>query len=176
VSGLAQATGIEALARLSQLFNDPSYAQLAGSMLGAFQQSPPAGIRVTRDGGNHYLIYSFAPHYYVLNAFLQSLIGLFDYVKITGDQNAQALFDAGNVAALKELPRYDTGKWALYSLPQKEVSSYGYMSLVTGFLDGLCQRTGTAQYCRTAKRWHGYLAKVPREPTRPLPPAKECGY
>jgi D-glucuronyl C5-epimerase-like protein len=176
VSGLAQATGIEAFARLSQLFNDPSLSQLAGSMLGAFEQSPPAGIRVRKDGGNHYLIYSFAPRYYVLNAFLQSLIGLFDYIKITGDQNAQALFDAGNVAALKELPRYDTGKWALYSLPQKEVSTYGYMSLVTGFLDGLCQRTGTAEYCRTAKRWHGYLAKVPREPTRPLPPAKECGY
>jgi hypothetical protein len=176
VSGLAQATGIEALARISQLFNDPSYSQLAGLMLGAFEQSPPTGIRVSKDGGNHYLIYSFAPHYFVLNAFLQSLIGLFDYVKITGDQNAQALFNAGNIAALKELPRYDTGKWALYSLPAKETSTYGYMSLVTGFLDGLCQRTGTAEYCNTAKRWHGYLAKVPREPTRPLPPAKLCGY
>jgi len=65
---------------------------------------------------------------------------------------------------------------SLYSLPNKETSTYGYMSLVTGFLDGLCQRTGTAEYCNTAKRWHGYLAKVPRQPTRPLPPAKECGY
>jgi D-glucuronyl C5-epimerase C-terminus len=176
VSGLAQATGIEALARASQLYGDPSYAQLAGLMLGVFDQSPPVGIRVSKDGGNHYLIYSFAPHYYVLNAFLQSLIGLFDYIKITGDPHAQQLFDAGNTAALRELPRYDTGKWALYSLPNKENSTYGYMSLVTGFLDGLCQRTGLAAYCRRAKRWHGYLAKVPREPLRPLPPARECGY
>jgi len=176
VSGLAQATGIEMLARSAQLYGNPAYSQLAGQMLGAFQQSPPAGIRVSKDGGNHYLIYSFAPHYYVLNAFLQSLIGLFDYIKLTGDQTAQQLFDAGNTAALKEVPRYDTGKWALYSLPNKEVSTYGYMSLVTGFLDGLCQRTGTPEYCSTAKRWHGYLAKVPRQPTRPLPPAKECGY
>jgi hypothetical protein len=176
VSGLAQATGIEMLARVSQLYGDPSYVQLASQMLGAFQQSPPTGIRVSKDGGNHYLNYSFAPHYYVLNAFLQSLIGLYDYIKVTGDQIAQQLFDAGNTAALRELPRYDTGKWALYSLPNKEVSTYGYMSLVTGFLDGLCQRTGTAEYCNTAKRWHGYLAKVPRQPTRPLPPMKECGY
>jgi hypothetical protein len=176
VSGLAQATGIEMLARVSQLYGDPSYTQLAGLMLGAFEQSPPLGIRVAKDGGNHYLIYSFAPHYYVLNAFLQSLIGLYDYIKVTGDQNAQALFNAGNTAALKELPRYDTGSWALYSLPNKETSTYGYMSLVTGFLDGLCSRTGTAEYCNTAKRWHGYLAKVPRQSTRPLPPAKECGY
>ena len=50
------------------------------------------------------------------------------------------------------------------------------MSLVTGFLDGLCTRTGNSTYCKYAKRWHGYLGKVPREPTRPLPPMKECGY
>jgi D-glucuronyl C5-epimerase C-terminus len=176
MSGMAQATAIEALARSSQLYGDPSYAQLAGQMIGAFNQSPPIGVRVSADGGNHYLIYSFAPRVRVLNAFLQTLIGLFDYIKITGDQVAQFLFDAGNIAALRELPRYDTGNWAYYSLPAKEQSTYGYMSLVTGFLDGLCQRTGDPTYCSFAKRWHRYLSKVPREPVRPLPPAKECGY
>jgi hypothetical protein len=176
MSGMAQATAIEALSRATQLLNDPQYTQLASQMIGAFKRSPPIGIRVSADGGSHYLIYSFAPNYRVLNAFLQSLIGLYDYIKLTGDQNAQKLFDDGNTAALRELPRYDTGKWAYYSLPAKEQSTYGYMSLVTGFLDSLCQRTGTSRYCQFAKRWHGYLSKVPREPLRPLPPAKECGY
>jgi hypothetical protein len=176
MSGMAQATGIEALARASQLYGDSAYTTLAGQMIGAFLQSPPIGVRVSADGGNHYVIYSFAPRYRVLNAFLQTLIGLYDYIKITGDQIAQVLFNAGNVAALRELPRYDTGKWAYYSLPGKEQSTYGYMSLVTGFLDGLCQRIGDPTYCSFAKRWHRYLSKVPREPVRPLPPAKECGY
>jgi hypothetical protein len=176
MSGMAQATAIEALARSSQLYGDPSYTQLAGLMVGAFDRSPPVGVRVRADGGNHYLLYSFAPRYRVLNGFLQTLIGLYDYIKITGDQNAQQLFDAGNTAALRELPRYDTGKWAYYALPTKDQSSYGYMTLVTGFLDGLCARTGNGAYCATAKRWHRYLSKVPREPLRPLPPAKECGY
>jgi hypothetical protein len=176
MSGMAQATAVEALARSSQLFNDPSYTQLASQMIGAFDRSPPIGVRVPADGGNHYLLYSFAPRYRVLNGFLQTLIGLYDYIKITGDQNAQRLFDAGNTAALRELPRYDTGKWAYYALPTKDQSTYGYMTLVTGFLDGLCERTGTGAYCNTAKRWHRYLSKVPREPLRPLPPAKECGY
>jgi hypothetical protein len=176
MSGMAQATAVEALARSTKLFDDPSYVQLAGLMLGAFDQKPPIGVREDADGGAHYLLYSFARGYHVLNGFLQTLIGLYDYIKITGDPNAQALFDAGNTAALREIPRYDTGKWAYYALPSKEQSSYGYMSLVTGFLDGLCQRTGTGEYCHTAKRWHGYLSKVPRESTRPLPPMKECGY
>ena len=66
--------------------------------------------------------------------------------------------------------------FAYYSPSAKEQSTYGYMWLVTGFLDGLCQRTGTSRYCQFAKRWHGYLSRVPREPLRPLPPAKECGY
>jgi D-glucuronyl C5-epimerase C-terminus len=176
MSGMAQATGVEALARASQLFDDQSYVRLAGQMIGAFKASPPVGTRVSAFGGNHYLIYSFAPRYHVLNAFLQTLIGLHDYTKITGDPDGQALFDAGNVAAHKELPKYDTGKWAYYSLPSKEQSTYGYMSLVTGFLDGLCQRTGDSVYCSYAKRWHRYLSKVPSEPVRPLPPMKECGY
>ena len=89
MSGMAQATGVEALARASQLFDDKSYATLAGQMIGAFKTGPPVGMRVSADGGNHYLIYSFAPRYRVLNAFLQSLIGLYDYIKITGDQEAR---------------------------------------------------------------------------------------
>jgi len=33
-----------------------------------------------------------------------------------------------------------------------------------------------SRYCQLAKRWHGYLSRVPREPLRPLPPANECRY
>jgi hypothetical protein len=65
--------------------------------------------------------------------------------------------------------------FASSSLPAREQSTYGYMSLVTGFLDSLWQRTGTSRYCRFAKRWRGYLSRVSREPLWPLPPARECG-
>ena len=42
-------------------------------------------------GGTHYLQYSFAPRLFIFNAFLQSVIGLYDYADITGDATASRL-------------------------------------------------------------------------------------
>jgi len=79
--------------------------------------------------------------------------------------------DTTSVARVSTKRQHD---FAYYSLWVKEQSTYGYVSLVTGFLDSLWQRTGTGRYCRFAKGWHGYLSRVPRGPW-PLPPARECG-
>ncbi len=91
ISGMAQATGIQAFARASQLLGDPSLLTYARDAFGAFQKRPPTGI-ATRGplAGTHYLQYSFAPRLFIFNAFMQSVIGLYDYSTITGDATAQA--------------------------------------------------------------------------------------
>ena len=63
-------------------------AQPARRALGAFQHPPPVGVRVRTAIGAHYLIYSFSPCYRVLNGFLQSLIGLFDFGHAANDPTA----------------------------------------------------------------------------------------
>jgi hypothetical protein len=160
VSGMAQATALQALARASRVLGDPSYLEVAREALGAFQAAPPEGVRVFADGGSHYLIYSFDSHLRVLNAFLQSLIGLFDYAQISGDPVAHELFDAGDRAARVEVPRYDTGAWSLYSLGGGE-SNLDYHRLVTDFLGRLCDRTQAGVYCATAGRFTSYLTQAP---------------
>jgi len=79
-----------------------------------------------------------------------------------------------NTASVARVSTKRQHDFASYSLPAKEQSTYGHMSLVTGFLDSLWQRTGTSRYCRFAKGWHGYLSRVPREPLRRLPPARSA--
>jgi hypothetical protein len=160
ISGMAQATAMQALARGSQVLGDPSYLAVAHEALGAFETAAPTGIRVSADGGNHYLIYSNQPRLRVLNAFLQSLIGLFDYAKASDDPVAKRLFEAGDRAARVEVPRYDTGAWSLYSLGEGE-SNLDYHKLVRDFLGRLCDRTSAAVYCNTATRFTGYLKKAP---------------
>ena len=78
ISGLAQGTAIQALTRGSQLLADPKYVAVARRGLGAFERTPPIGVRArsTSGTGRHYLIYSFATGLRVLNGFLQSLVGL----------------------------------------------------------------------------------------------------
>src|SRR5262249_718669 len=88
---------------------------IAGRGLGIFMTPPPQGVRYQTDGGAHYLQYSGKPHLEILNGFIQSLVGLFDYAKLTGDTIAQTLFQQGDAAAQKEVPRFDTGAWSLYS-------------------------------------------------------------
>ena len=158
ISGLAQGTAIQALTRGSQLLADPRYVAAAGGALGAFEARPPLGVRAssTSGRGRHYVIYSFASGLRVLNGFLQSLVGLYDYAAATGDRRAQRLFATGDRAARREIPRYDTGAWSLYASGGAE-SDLGYHRLVRDFLASLCERTKARAYCGRARRFDRYL-------------------
>jgi hypothetical protein len=158
ISGLAQGTAIQALTRGSQLLGDPKYVEFARGALGAFEKPPPLGVRApsTSGAGRHYLIYSFSTGLRVLNGFLQSLVGLYDFADATKDPRAERLFKTGDRAARREIPRYDTGAWSLYASGGSE-SDLGYHRLVRDFLQSLCDRTKAAAYCGRAKRFDRYL-------------------
>jgi hypothetical protein len=162
VSGMAQATALQALARASKALKRPDLAQIAKQGLPLFQKAAPNGVLVKTQAGAHYLLYSFNSRQWVLNGFLQSLIGLYDYSKLTGDQTAMRLFEQGESEALVELPSYDTGAWSRYSRGQNAPeSSLGYHELVTGFLQGLCKRTADTSFCSQADRFAAYLKQPP---------------
>ena len=159
-SGLSQGTAIQAFGRGYELLGDAKYKAIGRDALGAFEKAPPVGVRVSSNGGSHYLIYSMSPGLRVLNGFLQATTGLYDFAKLTGDKKAQRLFRAGDRAARREVPRFDTGSWSRYSLGGRE-SDLGYHRLVRDFLDNLCDRTKTAVYCKTAKRFTDYQRQRP---------------
>jgi hypothetical protein len=156
ISGLAQGTAMQALARGAQVLADPALLAVARQARGAFERRPPTGVRVATGGGAHYLIYSFNPRLRVLNAFLQGLVGLYDYAEAADDDRARALFAAGERQARREVPRADTGAWSRYSAGGAE-SDLGYHRLVRDFLRSLCERTKGSVYCATAERFTGYL-------------------
>ncbi|HEU4658808.1 MAG TPA: D-glucuronyl C5-epimerase family protein [Capillimicrobium sp.] len=159
VSGLSQGTGIQALSRAAQRLDRPDFLRTARQALGIFETPPPSGVRVERDGGAHYLIYSGSPSLFVLNAFIQALNGLYDYADISGDPKGRRLFKQGERAARAEVPRYDTGAWSLYEGSRE--SSLDYHQLVRQFLEGLCDRTQRDVYCETAERFARYETEPP---------------
>jgi hypothetical protein len=148
VSSLSQGTAIEALSFASQKLSRPDYLQAATSALGIFQAPPPEGVALKVPEGTHYLIYSTNPRLLVLNAFLQSITGLYDYAQISQNPLGLQLFQAGDQAAQVEIPRYNTGAWSLYEGTRE--ADLGYHQLVTGFLENLCARTQAPVYCSTA--------------------------
>jgi hypothetical protein len=161
ISGLAQATAMQALSRGARYFQDPRYLDVARRALGAFRTAPPRGVRLRVGAGNHYLIYSFDPGLRVLNGFLQALVGLYDYAEAAGDDRARALFRAGDRRARQEVPRHDTGAWSLYSAGGRE-SDLGYHRLLRDFLSRLCERAQANPYCSTAERFTRYMKERTR--------------
>jgi len=161
MSGMAQATGIVALGRASQLLDRPDYRTTAGQALGAFETRAPIGVRTRGPlGGIHYLQYSFAPRLYIFNAFFQSLIGLRDYGRLADDGRAISLFDSAEPEARREVAHSDVGDWSRYSFRGRE-STQEYHELLREVLQGLGRRIGEP-YCAAATRYRGYQTDPPR--------------
>jgi hypothetical protein len=161
VSGMTQATAAQALARGYKALGFKRWKRTAVSALGAFQQPPPYGVSVPAPGGAHYLLYSFAPGYRVLNGDLQAVLGLRDTATFTRSPIAKRLFRRGDRAARRAVAGFDTGAWSLYSDRGAE-STLSYHDLTAGFLVGLCDRVKAKVYCSAGKRFKRYE----KEPTK----------
>jgi hypothetical protein len=159
VSAMAQGTALEALTRAYEASDDTTYLNTAAQALPLFSAPPPAGVRVATKLGARYLQYSFAPRTSIINAFLQSLIGLYDYAHVSGNATAEQLFNAGNAEAMAEVPHFNIGAWSLYQPGDEDPLSYH--ELVTGFLQELCTRTQASVYCTTAHDFQQDLTTPP---------------
>jgi D-glucuronyl C5-epimerase C-terminus len=162
-SGLSQGTALQVLARAWSRTHEPQYLTAAQQALGIFKNGPSAGVRVATPAGAHYLEYTYAPSERILNGFIQSLVGLYEYTKLTGDPVGQQLFEAGDAEARAEVPHYNTGAWSKYD--QSSESNLNYHELLAEFLEHLCEKTGRGEpltpttgqipgddiYCTTAK-------------------------
>ena len=164
VSGLAEGTAVQALARAAKrLHREADVLPIAKQALGVFRKRTPAGVRVPEQDGDHYAIYSYAPKLRVLNGFIQSLVGLYDYARLSGDPEGTALFTAAEPEARREVPLYDTGAWSLYARGSSTYeSSLSYHDLLQGFLANLCNRTHVDVYCRTADNFLAYKRVPPQ--------------
>ena len=162
ISGMAEATGIQALGRAAVLLGRPRYARIARKALGAFGSRTPLGVK-TRGfrGGVHYVQYSFAPHTYIFNAFTQSLIGLYDFSKDADDARARRFFDRAEPELEREIPFSDLGDWSMYSY-RGEVSDQNYHELLREVLNSMCTRHLGEIFCTYAKRYRRYQTEPPR--------------
>ena len=164
VSGLAQGTGLQAMARsATRLGRQQDVFPVAAAGLGIFRKAPPTGIRIRSGTGAHYLQYSGMPKYKVANGFIQSLVGLYDFAQLTGDATAQSLFEDGDRAGRREIGTFDTGAWSLYSrgAPSSHESDLGYHKLLRDFLTQLCKRTAAEEYCGAEQHFSEYLVSPP---------------
>jgi hypothetical protein len=159
VSAMSQATGIEALTNGYTATGNAAYLTEAHDALPLLETAPPAGVEVTTPLGARFLQYSFAPKTDIINAFLQTLIGLYDYEQVSHDPTAQTLFNLGNAQAQSELPSFVVNGWSLYQ--PEELDNLNYHELVTGFAQSLCQKLKLPVYCNAYSAFESDLSTHP---------------
>jgi hypothetical protein len=159
VSAMAQATGIEALTDAYLATGNHAYLTEAHDALPLLERRPPSGTAVAAAAGTRFLQYSFAPGTDIINAYLQTLLGLYDYEQASLDPTALALFNSGNAQAQRELSRFIIAGWSLYQPGVPD--NLNYHELVTGFLKLLCQKTSVPVYCSTYETFSTDLVTKP---------------
>jgi hypothetical protein len=167
ISGMTQATAVQALSRAALALHAPRYARLARRALGAFETPPPTGVAVAVPGGRRYVMYSFAPSLRILNGELQAINGLRDAAVLGRSRRAAVLVRRGDRAARAALGGFDTGAWSLYSSAGGE-STLSYHQLTARFLAELCHRLRRHAYCSAGRRFARYETEPPRIAIAPL--------
>jgi hypothetical protein len=159
-SAMSQATALQALSHAYQATHNAYYLTIAAQALKVFTKTTAhRGVMVRTPRGVRFVQYSFTPQTSILNAFLQSLIGLETYAQVSGSAEAEQLFAEGNAEALWEVPRFNTGAWSLYQPGEEDDLSYH--ELVTSFLQKLCTLTKASVYCNTANAFTADLTTAP---------------
>ena len=162
MSGMAQATGIQALGRAAQLLNEPKYADTARRALGAFETAPPTGVRTTGPRGGvrvpPVLVRPAPVHLQRVPPVADRAVRL----RRTSPATPEAHAPVRRRRSTRRAPRSrysDVGDWSLYNYAGHE-SSRDYHELLREFLESMCTRRQGAGLLRVRE-------EVPRLPGRP---------
>ena len=166
-SAMSQGTALEALTRASRRSGrsrdragpapslSPAHTCRSPTGAGDLHRRAAVGVRVATPAGARYLQYSFAPGVDIINAFLQSLIGLYDYAQASGDAEAKrAVRRRATPRPAPSCPSSTPARGRCTSPGVEDTLSYH--ELVTGFLDAAVRadprRRSTARPPSTSSR------------------------
>ena len=160
-SALAQGSGISLLARLFEATKEVKYLETAKRAFSALKTPIKQGGVLYEDiEGNIWLEeYIVEPPTHILNGFLWTLWGVWDYWLLTKEESAYSLFKKCAKTLAVNLPRYDIGFWSLYDLSEqamKMIASPFYHRLHIVQLGITARLTNELVFSEYAERWAGY--------------------
>ncbi|KAK6011313.1 D-glucuronyl C5-epimerase [Ostertagia ostertagi] len=161
---MAQGHALSLLTRAYAATKNATYLAVASKALDLFEKDASAGgVRNKLFGNDWYEEYPTSPGSYVLNGFIYSLIGLYDFKNVKlgdealelkvrhGVERASKLFSTGMASLRALLPLYDTGSGSIYDLRHM-----GLSCRTRYLLKWLVQITGDNTLNETADRWIAY--------------------
>ncbi len=162
MSALAQGQAMSALLRAYVITNQTRYLDTAHAAFQAFT-IPIAedGFLLNEGGQTFFEEFPSHPPSYVLDGFMFSLFGVYDYALITSDAKAMTLFTQAVDTLENLLPEYDLGFWSRGDLLKRwppMIASPFYHNLHIQQLLALFALTRRPRLAEYAQRWAIYQA------------------
>ncbi len=153
-SSMAQGEAASMLVRAHILTKDDRYLTAADKSIG-FMLVPLKDGGTTEYIDDDVILYESAHDAAVLNGWIFSLWGLYDFVKYTNDPTAGQILDRTLCTLKKKLPDYDNGYWSKYDA-EKMICSPFYHKLHIAQLRVMYDLFGDRIYNEYADKWEKY--------------------
>ena len=148
---------LEVLSKAYLISKNETYLRICKNIVPSFYiQSELGGVRETdKTHSWWYAEYPLSKNY-VLNGFLTSLKGLYEYYNVSHDEEAYILFYNGLEEFKNHFHEYDSGNWTYYDI-HEEPASRGYHIYHINLLRYLYSVTKDPIIYMLLQRWEEYL-------------------
>lgn len=154
-SSMAQGEGISLLTRAYTHYKDPKYAEAAKKGYEfLITDRKQGGVADYSEGGVEFYEFTYKP--LVLNGWIFSIWGIYDYYKMTKDEKAAAIWGKSVETLIKSLPRFDMTYWSHYNTAGALTSPF-YQNLHVAQMQAMHKLTGRSEFEKYAKKWQGQL-------------------
>ena len=153
-SSMAQGEGISLLVRAYGLTNEEKYKNAADKAKDFMLRPVEKGGTTVYKSGNIYF-YECTYDPLILNGWIFSLWGVFDYMKAFPDDSIKEIYDKSVQTIARMLPKFDIGYWSKYELG-KRISSPFYHKLHISQLQVMYKLTGEKNFIEYANKFSSY--------------------
>jgi glycosyltransferase involved in cell wall biosynthesis len=163
LSGLTQGIAISVLVRAHRLTNEPVFLEVASRAARVFEHDILDGgvCSPLRGGAVFFEEVAVYPAGHILNGHLYGMLGLYDYLALSGDPRAEILIQPG-IDGLKMLfDAFDTGYWSRYDLLHRHLAPPFYHALHVAQFRALAELGDSPRWASVAARWDAYQSRVP---------------
>ncbi|MDL2121690.1 MAG: D-glucuronyl C5-epimerase family protein [Deltaproteobacteria bacterium] len=168
VSAMAQGEAISVLLRAYLMTSDTAYLKTAEKALDSFNYTlEEGGVRSIDKGLIYYEEVPSKQAFHILNGFIASLFGIYDFYRVTGSVTALKLFNDGVTTLISKLDHYDTGFWSKYCFYGfrdlthiiEPLASMHYHNVHIGQLKVMYAITGKNIFREYSDKWNQYQHK-----------------
>lgn len=154
-SSMAQAEGVSLLLRVFSETKDNKYLEAANKAM-LFLVKPIEEGGTTEYVQNEVFFHEFTHKRTVLNGWIFSVFGLFDYLLVVKDEELSMLYEKVIRTLELHLADYDNGYWSMYDCDGMITSPF-YHKLHIAQLEVLYDITGKDIFAEYAQKWEKYL-------------------